>query len=267
MTNIPAKIAKRISEELKRFQPIIDSARARDINESDTVTIVTDILQGVLGYDKYSEITSEHAIRGTYCDLAVKIDGDLTFLVEVKAVGHELKDQFIKQAIDYASNQGVEWVALTNGHTWRVYQVSFGKPIDFELILDLDLLRINPKKEEEIAGLFLLSKEGWQKSRMEEYCSQKKAVNRFTIAAVLQDEDVLQIVRRELRRISPDAKISQEEIVAVLVNEVLKREVLEGDKAEAAKKLVAKSQKRSLRSTKDDAAPSASADSSTSTQF
>src|ERR1041385_7880233 len=98
MANIPAKISKRISDELKRFQPIIDSARARDINESDTVTIVTDILQSVLGYDKYSEITSEHAIRGTYCDLAIKLDGDLTFLVEVKAVGHELKDQFIKQA-------------------------------------------------------------------------------------------------------------------------------------------------------------------------
>lgn len=252
MANIPAKVAKRISEELKRFQPIIDNARARDINESDTVTIVTDILQGVLGYDKYSEITSEHAIRGTYCDLAIKLDGELTLLIEVKAVGHDLRDQFVKQAIDYASNQGVEWVVLTNGHTWRAYQVTFGKPIDFELILDLDLMRINPKKEEEIADLFLLSKEGWQKSRIEEYCSQRKAVNRFTIAAVLQDEDVLQIVRRELRRVSPDAKITQEQISAVLLNEVLKREVLEGEKAEAASKLVAKSQKRALKATKEE---------------
>jgi hypothetical protein len=110
MTSIPAKVAKRISDGLKRFQPIVDSARARDINESDTVTIVTDILQNVLGYDKYSEITSEHEIRGTYCDLALKLEGELTLLIEVKAIGLELKDQYIKQAVDYAANQGVEWV-------------------------------------------------------------------------------------------------------------------------------------------------------------
>ena len=135
--------------------------------------------------------------------------------------------------------------------------MSFGKPIDFELIIEIDLSRLNPKKDEDIEGLFLISKEGWQRSRIEEYCSQKKAVNRFTIAAVLQDEDVIQVIRRELRRVSPDAKITHEEIGAVLVNEVLKREVLEGEKAEAAKRLVAKSQKRSLRATKEEDPPAA----------
>ena len=31
----------------------------------------------------------------------------------LKAVGIELKEQHSKQAVDYAANQGVEWVALT----------------------------------------------------------------------------------------------------------------------------------------------------------
>src|ERR1041385_6902084 len=142
MANIPAKISKRISDELKRFQPIIDSARARDINESDTVTIVTDILQSVLGYDKYSEITSEHAIRGTFCDLAIKLEGRIATLIEVKAVGLELKDNFVKQAVEYAANQGVDWVILTNGITWRVYKVSFAKPIEHELVLEVHLTEL-----------------------------------------------------------------------------------------------------------------------------
>ena len=44
-------------------------------------------------------------IRRTFCDLAVKLDGTLEFLVEVKALGLELKDQHMKQAVDYAANQ------------------------------------------------------------------------------------------------------------------------------------------------------------------
>lgn len=247
MASIPAKVSKRISDGLKRFQPIVDSARARDINESDTVTIVTDVLQYVLGYDKYSEITSEHEIRGTYCDLALKLDGELTLLIEVKAIGLELKDQYIKQAVDYAANQGVEWVVLTNGHFWRVYSVSFTKPIAHELIVEFDICAINHKKEQEFEPLFVLSKEGWKKSRIEEYRSQKQALDKFTLAATLLDPDVLQIIRRELRRVSPDAKIDVDEIERVLSQEVIKREVLDGEKAESAKKLVRRSSKRALK--------------------
>jgi predicted type IV restriction endonuclease len=53
-------------------------------------------------------------------DLATKINGKLQTLIEVKAFGIELKDWQVKQAVDYAANQGVDWVLLTNGLLWRV---------------------------------------------------------------------------------------------------------------------------------------------------
>ena len=115
MSSIASKTATRIAAGLKKFQPILMSARSRDVNESDTVVIVTDLLQEVFGYDKYTEITSEYMIRSTYVDLAIKLEGELKLLIEVKAIGLELKDSFVKQAVDYAANQGVEWVVLTNG--------------------------------------------------------------------------------------------------------------------------------------------------------
>ena len=99
---IPTKIARRLSEGLKRFQPIISSAKARDANESDTSMIITDMMAELFGYDKYSEVTKELAIRGTYCDLATKIEGKYQMLIEVKAVGIDLKESHIKQAVDYA---------------------------------------------------------------------------------------------------------------------------------------------------------------------
>lgn len=136
--SIPAKAAERVRTSLKRFQPILSSAKARDINESDTVVIVTDLLQYMFGYDKYVEITSEHMIRSTFCDLAVHLNGSLAFLLEVKSVGHDLKDKHVKQAIDYAANKGCEWVGLTNGTVWRVFKVIFAKPIAQELVVDFD---------------------------------------------------------------------------------------------------------------------------------
>src|SRR4030095_13554994 len=107
---IPNRIADRLSAAIKRFQPILNNAKSRDVNESDTSIIVTDMLAEVFGFDKYSDITSEFAIRGTYCDLAIKLDGKLRHLIEVKAVNSDVRESYIKQAVDYGANQGVEGV-------------------------------------------------------------------------------------------------------------------------------------------------------------
>src|SRR5687768_16227688 len=96
---VPMKVAERLAAGLKRFQPVLQSAKARDVNESDTSLIVTDMLAEVFGYDKYSEITRELCIRGTFCDLATRIDGKFQTLFEVKAIGLDLKDSHIKQAV------------------------------------------------------------------------------------------------------------------------------------------------------------------------
>lgn len=113
MSNIPRKVEERIKDVLKRFIPVLVSQRDRDVSEADTVTVVKDLLSDLFGFDKYAEVTSEHAIRGTYCDLAIKLDGKLRLLLEVKAIGLQLNEKHIKQAVDYATNQGLDWVVLT----------------------------------------------------------------------------------------------------------------------------------------------------------
>ncbi len=247
MANISSKVATRIAAGLKRYQPVVDAAKSRDVNESDTVIIITDMLSEVFGYEKYSEITSEFAIRGTYCDLATKLDGKVQCLIEVKAAGLELKDSHTKQAVDYAANQGIEWVVLTNSSVWKVYKVTFTKPIGQELVVEFDLLALNGKRSEDIEMLYLLAKEGVQRSALGDYDAQRQALNRFCLGAVLLSEPVLNVVRRELRRISPDVKIDNDQIQAVLAQEVLKREVLEGEKADGARRKVAKVVNKSLK--------------------
>lgn len=257
MANVPKKVAERLVAGIKRYQPVLAAAKARDVGEADTVTIIKDILADVFGYDKYSDVTSEHSIRGTFCDLAIKVDGQLQTLIEVKAIGLDLKDQHVKQAIDYAANQGVDWVLLTNGVTWRIYHLVFAKPIDQELVLEIDFSNLNPRLESDVEMLFLCCKEGWQRSVLGEYHTQKQALSRFYIGAMLQTDTVLDVIRRELRRVSPDVKIDTDQIRSVLVTEVIKREVLEGEKAEEARKKVARAANKALRATPVKEAPPA----------
>ena len=89
MSEIPKKTGERLLAGLKRFQPILDAAKKRDVNEADTVTIVTDIISDVFGFDKYTEISSEHRIRISSCDMAIKIEDKVQFMIEVKAIGHQ----------------------------------------------------------------------------------------------------------------------------------------------------------------------------------
>jgi hypothetical protein len=247
MPSIPKKVIERLTSGLKQFQPILATAKARDDGEADTVMIVTDMLASVFGYDKYSEVTAEYAIRGTYCDLATKLEGTLQTLIEVKAIGLDLKDQHVKQAVDYAANQGVDWVVLTNGMQWRVYNVIFGKPIDQELVVEFDVCGMNPKSQADLERLYLFCKEGWVKSVLGDYQLQKQALSRFFLGALILSDPVLEVVRRELRRVSPDVRIETEQIKTVLASEVLKREVIDGDKAIDAQRKIARAATKLLR--------------------
>src|SRR4051812_47485293 len=201
MPQVPNKVFDRLQAGIKRFQPILASAKARDVNESDTVIIVTDMLSEVFGYDKYSEITSECSIRGTWCDLAIKISGTFEYLIEVKAIGLELKDSYTKQAVDYSANQGTDWVILTTGEIWRVYKVTFAKPIDSELVLEINFSELTPKKMNDIELLYNLTREGWQKSALGEFHTQRQALSRFFMGAMVLSNPVLEVIRRELRRL------------------------------------------------------------------
>ena len=72
------KIAKKVEDCIKngavKFRKVLEAAKNRDLSESDTVAIITDMLAEVFGYEKYSEITSELMIRGTFCDLAIRLN-------------------------------------------------------------------------------------------------------------------------------------------------------------------------------------------------
>lgn len=244
MTTIPAKVKNRLTEGIKRFKPIVSRARDKDVNESDTVTIITDILSTVFGYDKFMDITSEYAIKKTFCDLAIKVGDQPKILLEAKAAGLNLKEQFIKQAVDYGSNSGIEWVVLTNSVQWMVYRIIFGRPVSSELVYEFDLTQLNPKKDADLEMLFYLTKEAISKSGksyLDEVHSHKQVLNKYIISQLLLSEPVLDAIRKTVKKIAPEAKATSEEVAQIIKDEIIKRDVLDDEHTPAAQKMIAKS--------------------------
>jgi len=243
---VSKRFLSRARPALKRYQKVVGDAHARDVNESDTAVIVADFLSAVLGYDKYKEITSEFEIRSTYCDLAITCDGRLCYLIEVKSIGTELKDSHIRQAVDYGSKQGCEWVLLTNGARWQAYRIRYEKPVDYDLTFELDLLGATPPAEL-LSMLFLVARESSKGKEIDRFWRQKQATSRYVIAQLLLQDAPLTLLRRELRRLSADVRISCQELGRIMATEIIKRDALEGEEAASAMAVIRRAQRRRSR--------------------
>jgi hypothetical protein len=75
-------------------------------------------------------------------------------------------------------------------------------------------------------------------------------MSRYFLGAMILSDTILDVVRRELRRLSPGVKIETEQIRRALEDEVIKREVVEGEKAAEARRKISRAQNRPLRKSK-----------------
>jgi predicted type IV restriction endonuclease len=244
MTKFPKKFLDRVSARLKQFQTIAAAQRARDVSEADTVTVVKDMLADLFGYDKYAELTSEQQIKGTFCDLAIKIEGKVRYLIEVKSAGLELKESHLVQAINYGANMGIEWVVLTNSVDWKIYRIIFGQPVANEEVTSFTISELVHNKEEDLEALFILAREGIASDAISSFHQRSQLLNRFTVTQTILSDAVVSSIRRELRRLFPYLKVEQQQISTILETEVLKRDVLDSEKAKDAATRIKKAEQK-----------------------
>lgn len=238
MIKIPKVANDRLKSAIPRFQKILQTALDRDVNEADTVTIISDMLESVFGYDKYNDITREFVISGTYCDLAIRVDKSIDYLIEVKAIGIDLKDNHLRQAVNYAAKEGVTWVVLTNGIIWQIHRVTVDGKVSNELVSQIDFLNFNHRKNEDMQKAFVLCKRGLDKNLIDELYEYQQSVNKYVIGHLLTADPIVAKLRTMLRQINPGVKVDTDGIRDVIEREVLKREITDSDESkEAGKKL------------------------------
>lgn len=247
MLKIPKKVTDRFAVALKTYQAVIEDIVARDVSEADTVTVVKDILADVFGYSKYTELTSEQQIRGTFCDLAVKIDLKTKFLIEVKSAGSELNDTHLRQAVNYGVHEGIEWIVLTNASDWKLYKVSFGQPVEYDEVACFCLRTASVKDDDTMQRMFLLCREAISVDAMGMFHQNAMLLNKYTIGQVLLSSPIISAIRREMRRLFPELKVDADTIDGLLIDEIIKRDVLDGEKAKDAQQRIRKSEQKLAR--------------------
>jgi len=193
-----AQIKRRdaLKASVKPFLELVRQTKARNANESDTSNIVHKFFQDVLGWD-FLDITSEYKIRSTYCDLAVKYEGDVLLLIEVKAIGLNLKEEHLRQASAYAANEGVRFVLLTNGEVFRLYHVGLSDRVNVSLVWEVDLGK--DLTIEDYTELYLISKHSLPKGLLEDYWAQEEALSSDNLLEALQSDEVIQAVVKYFR--------------------------------------------------------------------
>ncbi len=228
---------KKLAATLKKYAQVFKEARERDANESDTVMYLTKFFEEALEYDSLKgEISKELAIKDRYCDIALKIDGEIELLVEAKAAGvKSLSAKHIEQAENYASRSGLPWVLLTNGCHWQLYHVSFAENegIKSDLAFETDFLESNL---ESFWGMVsMLCKKSMTNELLDEFWGQKKALKPSVVVKVLFSQDVLNVLRRELNR-QADARLDMEDVFESLKAIVTKESLMDAGEIGLSKK-------------------------------
>ncbi len=183
---------------LKKLTPQILEARDRNLNEADTRIRVVRLLADVLGYDELSEITAEQRVKRRYVDFAIKLDGVVKFLIEVKPAAMTLRDRYIEQSQRYASEGNIRWVVLTNGVEWNLYHLTFEEGIDYSKAFSVDLANDSLETAANLLGL--LHKKSILKGEHDQFWQAKLALSPESLGKALFTEDALRVVRREVRR-------------------------------------------------------------------
>jgi hypothetical protein len=213
---------ERLKAAIRRFNKPLSAMLERDENEGNTRLLVTDFLCEGLGFDKYSDLTTEYQVKGEFADYGIRIDKELVAFIECKRVATKLAAKHLRQAQTYALNEGVEWVFLTNGAQWQAYHITAKMPVEIDLALDVDLLGEDTLAQK-VNQLFYLTRESLKRRQIDELWRVKRATSPQSLATVLTSGAVLTAIRKELRR-ETGHRVDEAEISDLLRETVLRPE-------------------------------------------
>lgn len=146
------------------------SSRSRRIGEQNTKAMLIDPVLNALGWDLFDpdEVNREYRRRShdNPVDYALLLSRTPRMFIEAKGLGENLNDpKWANQTISYAAVAGVDWVVLTDGSEWRVYNAHAPVPIE-----DKEFRRVSLADDIDAAYemLGLLSRENIRDNRLRE---------------------------------------------------------------------------------------------------
>ena len=191
-----ANLEKQLREYRKKY---LGKGKASDMNEAGTRIGVNEFLQDVLGYSFGDEIKTEYAIKGEYADYVIQLKRKKHFVVEVKAMEIDLSERHLRQAMAYASNEGIDWILLFNGRQIQLYRVIFAKPMSNHLVFNYDLSDLSVMKAAS-NDLISLAKKSVEKGELEVYWKRHDALTTDSLIKTIYTEDVIKAIRLKVKK-------------------------------------------------------------------
>ena len=168
------------------------------------------------------------------------------FIIEVKSASLDLNEKHMRQAVNYAANEGIDWVLLTNGSVFILYRVLFNKPISTKKVFDHDIGK--EKNLRNIANdIALLSKKCVDKKDLEKYWERFEVVEPAGLSKLLYHKSVISAIRRVMRQ-KASLTFSEDEVLDAL--HTLIRQPIESVKPAKPLELRVKNQKDTTESKK-----------------
>ncbi len=190
-----SKLVSRLKAYRRRY---LLQKKYLELDESGTRIMVNNLLIEVLGYRELEEVKTEYAIKGTYADYVVQVGRKKHFIVEVKAIQIDLSEKHLRQAVNYAANEGIDWVLLTNGRSYELYRVIFAKPIAYRKVCSFDLVDVDQMKQSVDCFAYLTRKAALT-DHLEGYWKRFQALAPTNLARHLYSMDVVRFLRKKLK--------------------------------------------------------------------
>lgn len=222
------KARERIKKSLPRIKRLVEKGKADEYNEADTRKIVSFVLE-CLGWDTFDNITAEQMIGSRYADYVIKVEDEQLFVVEVKQIGLKLKETHLNQARQYAVDEGIDWIILTNGDSWQVYRTTLeGKIPVTKLVFKVALTDEAMKPAQKAELLYLLSEEANRKREIEAYYDKRVALSAENLADHILGDDVINKLRLSIKS-STGQRLANSEIAKALIARLFRAEEVTDD--------------------------------------
>ena len=127
-----------LQEALAQVRARIERDKSRHLNEENTKTSLIGPILRALGWDieDVDEVHHEYKRRpgDNPVDYALFLKESPRLFIEAKALGHNLDDRrWVNQIMSYAGVAGVEWIVLTDGDEYRIYNSHAAVPVEEKL--------------------------------------------------------------------------------------------------------------------------------------
>lgn len=134
---------------IKKLQDMIETHRDHlSKHETRTRQVLIDPLLQELGWDVSDprSVQLEYRVGQQWADYALMSDGQPVAVIEAKRLGRGLQDDEIMQVLNYANRDGIDYMIVTDGDNWEMYEVFKRGTLEERMLMKFQLSQQLPHK-------------------------------------------------------------------------------------------------------------------------